>query len=170
MNKKIIGCGILLAIFLLIFLSCGKKESAVPEVNFEFRDVGDFMDVLSNNPHGVFANRDGSSLRTQILTFQFIDGNKVYFGTNREKPLYRQLRANPQASYCAFPADWEPVVSLNGTVVFVEDRKTKARALEGEYLNKYYQSPDDPNLMVFYIDVDLIETYSSEGAQIFRAK
>jgi len=161
---------LLTAFLLLAVVGCDAKKTADLENGLEFEQVNTFEKVLKENPNGVLANRNGDNMRTQIMTFQFIDGNKVYFGTNVEKPLYKQLVENPYVSYCTFPSDFKPVLSLNGKVVFTEDREIKARALEGEYLSKYYKSPDDPNLKVFYIDVDEIETYGNDGVKIYRAK
>lgn len=161
----------MVSLFILTLIGCAGEKNTISTSQHEFKEVSTFINVLRENPDGVLANKNGEKIRTQIITFQFLDGNKIYFGTNSEKPLYKQLLDNPNVSYCTFPNDFEPVLSLNGKVVFVEDRDLKARALdEGEYLKRHYKSPDDPKLKLFYIDVEEIETFGNDGAKIYRAK
>jgi uncharacterized pyridoxamine 5'-phosphate oxidase family protein len=56
--------------------------------------------ILEEYRHGVLANRAGEMLRTQILTYSFLEENRAYFCTTSDKPLYAQLRANPYVSFC----------------------------------------------------------------------
>jgi uncharacterized pyridoxamine 5'-phosphate oxidase family protein len=173
MTKQINFGGImsLVSLFIFTILGCDGEKNKISTSQHEFKEVSTFINVLQENPDGVLANRNREKIRTQIITFQFLDGNKVYFGTNSEKPLYKQLLDYPNVSYCTFPNDFEPVLSLNGKVVFVEDRALKVRALnEGEYLRRHYKSPDDPKLKLFYIDVEEIETFGNDGAKIYSAK
>jgi len=165
--NRIISC-----VFLVIlFIGCGVKTETPKENNFEEKSLSDFNHILENYRNGVLANRDGETLRTQIMTFSFIEENRAYFCTTRDKPLYEQLVSYPYVSYCTFPEDWEPVLSLNGKVVFVDDRAVKELALESNYYAKNnFKSADNPLLKVFYIDVEVIETYGNEGTNIYRAK
>ncbi|GMO47442.1 MAG: pyridoxamine 5'-phosphate oxidase family protein [Termitinemataceae bacterium] len=131
--------------------------------------------MLEQNPNGVFANNNGEQIRTQIISFQFVEGNKVYFGTGSEKPLYQQLIRFPYVSYCTYPDDFEPVLSLNGQVVFTDDKALMERAFNGDgyasrFLRNHYKTLDNPNLKLFYIDVEEIEIYDSDGAKIYKAK
>jgi uncharacterized pyridoxamine 5'-phosphate oxidase family protein len=173
MTKKI-SFGKMMSVAVLLTVTifgCTAEKNQADGNRYEWEDVNTFLAVLEENPDGVLANRNGDKIRTQIMTFQFVDESKLYFGTNSEKPLYKQLLENPHVSYCIFPDDFEPVVSFNGTVVFVEDLALKARALnEGEYLKNHYKSPDDPQLKLFYIDVEEIETYGNDGAHTYRAR
>jgi uncharacterized pyridoxamine 5'-phosphate oxidase family protein len=137
------------------------------------KNVSEYQTVLEQNPNGVLANRNGSQLRTQIMSFQFIEGNNVYFCTGSEKPLYEQLLQFPDVSYCTYPEDFEPVLSLNGKAVFTDDKALKDRVFSGEgyasqFIKNHYQSPDNPNLRLFYLAVDEIETYDSEGAKVYK--
>jgi uncharacterized pyridoxamine 5'-phosphate oxidase family protein len=121
----------------------------------------DFTVILEANPNGVLATQDGQGVRTRVFQFLFADGNKTYFCTSSEKPVYRQLTANPNVSFCTYPADFNPVLSLSGKVVFVEDMALKTRALdENPPIKGIYSTPDNPVFKIFYIDVDTIETFS----------
>jgi uncharacterized pyridoxamine 5'-phosphate oxidase family protein len=121
----------------------------------------DFESILKANPNGVLATQDGGKVRTRVFQYLFADGNKVYFCTNSEKPVYAQLKANPNVSFCTYPQNFTPVVSVNGKVVFVEDLALKTRALEeNPPIKGMYQKPDNPIFKIFYIAVEEVETFS----------
>ena len=158
-------------LFVLLLISCAAHPDVIAEKNAEKKSLSEFIHILEGYRNGVLANRTGEKLRTQIMTFSFAEGNRAYFCTTYDKPLYAQLIACPYVSYCTFPEDWEPVLSLNGKVVFVEDRALKERALESNYYAKLnFKNIDNPLLRVFYIDVEEIETYGSEGVNVYSAK
>jgi uncharacterized pyridoxamine 5'-phosphate oxidase family protein len=164
----IIACAIILG---LLVTGCTAKSDNIPEKNLEVKSLSEFVHILEEYRDGVLANRDGENLRTQIMTFSFAEENRVFFCTTSDKPLYTQLRAFPNVSFCTFPEDFEPVLSLNGKVVFVEDRELKQRAMETNYYAiRHFRDVDNPLLRVFYIDVEIIETFSREGAKIYSAK
>jgi uncharacterized pyridoxamine 5'-phosphate oxidase family protein len=127
----------------------------------------DFAAILEKNPNGVLATQDGAKVRTRIFKVQFVDGNKVYFGTSSEKPVYGQLLANPSASFCTFTGDFSPVLSISGKVIPVEDRAVKTRIFnQGQNIQEIYKTPDNPVFKIFYLDVEEAETFSfTEGAR-----
>lgn len=126
----------------------------------------DYLSVLKENPNGVLATQDGSAVKTRVFQYLFSDGNKVYFCTNNEKPVYRQLKEHPYASFCAYPANYSLVLSVNGKVVFVNDLALKTRALdENPSIKGIYERADNPIFEIFYIDVEQVETFSfAEGS------
>ena len=168
---RVIGC---LFIFWLSVTGCAKKPDIPAETDnktYETKSLSEFVPILEKYRNGVLANCNGRNLRTQIITFSFAEGNRVYFCTTSDKPMYTQLVAFPYVSYCTFPEDFEPVLSLNGKVVFVEDNALKERALESNYYAKNnFKSVDNPLLKVFCIEVKEIETFSYEGAKIYSAQ
>ena len=129
----------------------------------------DYVSVLKQNPNGVLATKNGEKLDTRMFQFLFADGNKVYFCTGSEKPVYAQMKADPHVSFCTFPASYNPVVSVNGKAVFVEDMSLKTRALdENPTIKKLYQTPENPVFQLFYIDTEAVETFSfTEGSKNF---
>ena len=167
-SRIIIWC---MSICALLIVGCNAKPETPAEKNLEIRDLSEFTHILEGYRNGVLANRNGEKLRTQIMTFSFAEGNRAYFCTSSDKPVYAQLATVPYVSYCAFPEDFEPVLSLNGKVVFVEDRALKEQALESNYYAKQnFKSIDNPLLAVFYIDVEEIETYDSGGVNVYAAR
>lgn len=120
-----------------------------------------FVAVLKDNPNGVLATEDNGKLKTRVFQYLFSEGNKVYFCTSSEKPVYAQLQANPEVSFCTYPHNFTPVVSVNGKAVFVEDIGLKTRALdENPGIKGIYNTPNNPVFKIFYIDVEEVETFS----------
>lgn len=129
----------------------------------------DFVSVLAKNPNGVLATKKGDKLATRVFQYLFADGNKVYFCTSSEKPVYRQLIEDANVSFCTFPSDYSPVISVNGRVTFIDDAALKARALdENPSIKAIYKSADNPVFKLFYINAHEIETFSfSEGPKTY---
>jgi len=129
----------------------------------------DYTAILNANPNGVLATQDGLKVKTRVFQYLFADGNKVYFCTSKEKPVYDQLQANPNVSFCTYPQNFTPVLSLNGKVVFVEDMALKTRALdENPPIKGIYETPENPIFKIFYIDVEEVETFSfAEGSKSY---
>ncbi|MDR1003166.1 MAG: pyridoxamine 5'-phosphate oxidase family protein [Oscillospiraceae bacterium] len=129
----------------------------------------DYNAVLKANPAGVLATADGGKVATRVFQYLFSDGSKVYFCTSSEKPVYSQLQANPYASFCTYAADFAPVLSVNGKVVFVEDIALKTRALdENPSIKGIYGEPTNPVFKLFYIDTEIVETFSfTEGPKTY---
>ena len=129
-----------------------------------------YSEILAANPVGVLATQDGDKVKTRVFQFLFADEKKVYFCTSSEKSVYAQLKANPNVSFCTFPKDFSPVLSVNGKIVFVEDFALKERVLEENPLIKgIYNTPDNPIFKLFYIDTEEVETFSfAEGPKTYK--
>jgi len=105
----------------------------------------DYSEILKSNPCGVLASQDGNKVKTRVFQYLFSDGNKVFFCTSSEKPVYAQLQANPYVSFCTYASDFAPVLSVNGKAVFVDDLALKTRALdENPPIKSIYNTPDIP--------------------------
>ena len=130
----------------------------------------DYAKILKSNPNGVMATQDGNKVKTRVFQYLFADGNKVYFCTNSEKPVYKQLQANPNISFCTFPQNFSPVLSINGKAVFVDDLSIKTKALnENPPIKGIYQTPDNPIFKIFYVEVEEVETFSfAEGPKTYK--
>ena len=129
----------------------------------------DYQSVLRANPNGVLATRDGEKVTTRVFQYLFAQDNRMYFCTSSQKPVYTQLQRNPSVSFCTYPPDFSPVLSINGRAVFVEDAALKARALdENPPIKGIYGSADNPMFKQFYIDIEEIETFSfAEGPRTY---
>ena len=130
----------------------------------------DFAAILKVNPAGAFATLDGNKVKTRVFRHLFVDGNKVYFSTSSEKPVYAQMKANPYVSFCTYPQGFSQVMSVNGKAVFVDDINIKTRVLdEFPRIKSIYNTPDNPIFKIFYIDVEEIVTFSfDEGPKTYN--
>ncbi|MDR2862239.1 MAG: pyridoxamine 5'-phosphate oxidase family protein [Syntrophobacterales bacterium] len=130
----------------------------------------DYAAILTKNPVGVLATQDGQGVRTRVFQYLFADGNRAYFCTGSQKPVYDQLKSNANVSFCTCPADFNPVLSINGKAVFVDDLALKTRALdENPPIKGIYKTPDNPVLQIFYIDVAEVKTFSfAEGPKNYK--
>jgi uncharacterized pyridoxamine 5'-phosphate oxidase family protein len=128
-----------------------------------------YAEILKANPNGVLATQDGQGVRTRVFQYLFSDGDKVYFCTSSAKPVYDQIKANPNVSFCTYPKNFTPVLSVNGKAVFVDDLALKTRALdENPGIKGIYNTPDNPVFQLFYIDVAEVETFSfAEGPKSY---
>jgi len=129
----------------------------------------DFKEILDKKLNGVLATIDGNTVKTRIFESLWVEDNKVYFCTGSQKDVYKQLLNNPNASFCV-ENKFSPVLSVNGEVSFSEDLKHKEKAFEIlPMLKNLYQTPENPNFKVFYIDVKEVKTFSySEGPKEYR--
>lgn len=128
-----------------------------------------YQEILKANPNGVLATQDNGKIKTRVFQYLFSEGNKVYFCTSNEKPVYSQIKGHPDVSFCTYPANFSPVLSVNGKAVFVNDIALKTRALdENPGIKGLYKTPDNPTFEMFYIDVKEVETFSyNEGPKTY---
>lgn len=129
----------------------------------------DYAATLKANPSGVMATQDNGKIKTRVFQYLFSDGNKAYFCTSNEKQVYEQIKANPYVSFCTYPANFAPVLSLNGKAVFVSDIALKTRTLdENPAIKGIYNTPDNPAFEMFYIAVEEVKTFSfTEGPKTY---
>ncbi|MDR0952668.1 MAG: pyridoxamine 5'-phosphate oxidase family protein [Elusimicrobiota bacterium] len=129
-----------------------------------------YEEVLKKNPNGVLATQDGNKVATRVFQYLFTEGGKVYFCTSNDKPVYKQLQANPYASFCTYAPDFAPVLSVNGRAVFVEDLALKTRALdENPAIKAIYGGADNAAFKLFYIEPEALQTFTfAEGAKTIK--
>lgn len=97
------------------------------------------------------ATVDGDKPKVRPFGFIMKHEGKLYFGTNNQKDVYKQLIANPHFEISTMSAngDW---IRLQGKAVFDASISAKAKAFEVmPMLANMYTSPDNPIFEVFYI-------------------
>ncbi|HMM23036.1 MAG TPA: pyridoxamine 5'-phosphate oxidase family protein [Selenomonadales bacterium] len=105
---------------------------------------------LTDNPVFYLATVDGNIPKVRPFGFVMDFEGKLYFCTNNQKDVYKQLKANPhfEVSTTSKTGEW---LRLNGEAVFDTNRRTKQAALDAApMLGKMY-SVDDAIFEVFYI-------------------
>lgn len=129
-----------------------------------------YEELLKDCPNGVLATQDGPKVKTRVFQFLFCINKNVYFCTSNNKPVCAQLKANPYTSFCSYAPDFNPVFSINGKAVFVDDLELKNRALdENPDIKNIYKAGDNPEFELFYIDVEEVETFDfANGPKTYR--
>ena len=107
---------------------------------------------LRENPVQYLATvgRDG---RAKCRPFMFageLDG-KLWFCTNNEKDVYRDIVENPYVEVSvASPAyAW---IRLSGKAVFEDSREAKEMCMGNPIVKSQYQTADNPIFVVFYLE------------------
>ena len=120
----------------------------------------DFSNFLKENLNGIFTTVENGKPKSRAFQFLFADGKKVYFCTENNKAVFRQIKENPNVSFCAHKADFSYVLSISGKATFVNDINLKARTLD-EYpaLKEMFKTPNNPILELFYVDVEEVDTF-----------
>lgn len=100
---------------------------------------------------GVFfvATEEGSEPKVRPFGFTMIYNNRLYFCTNSQKPVYRQLQKNPHVEICAcIGTEW---VRIKGSAVFDQDLEAKKNVfITDPSMNGLYKAEDEI-FRIFYI-------------------
>lgn len=129
----------------------------------------DYNEIIQSNPAGVFATKEGGEIKTRVFFFAFNEGNKYYFCTGQSKPVYAQIKDDPNVTFCTYSPDFNPVVSIIGKAVFVNDIAIKEKLYSLPAIQSQFKSADAPEFKPFYIEADRIETFSfQEGPKVYN--
>jgi len=111
----------------------------------------DVLKFLTENPIFYFATVEGDKPRVRPFGFVMEYEGKLWFCTDSEKKVYKQLQANPyfEVSTTAPDGKW---IRLRGKAVFHTTPETKAKALEVMPELKNLYSVDDSIFELFYIE------------------
>ena len=83
---------------------------------------------------GYFCNTGWRHCKTRVFQYFDFNGsdNKVYFATSNKKSVYAQMQRNANVSFCTYIENYDPVLSVNGKAIFVNDPALKERAFEAD--------------------------------------
>lgn len=116
------------------------------------------------NECGVFfvSTIDGDQPRVRPFSFAMEHDGKICFATSNQKPVYAQLKKNPNVEISASSKDarW---LRLSGKAVFCTSKETKTKALEALPMLKHMYSADDDIFEIFYIENAVVNFYSLKG-------
>jgi len=115
--------------------------------------MNDVVKFLNENPITYIATV-GLDGKPKVRPFQFMleaDG-KLYFGTNNQKDVYKQIIKSPyiQITTANPNAEW---IRISGKAVFSDDMEIKKTIIENnELLKSLYQTADNPIFEIFYLE------------------
>ncbi|MDO4536323.1 MAG: pyridoxamine 5'-phosphate oxidase family protein [Clostridium perfringens] len=96
----------------------------------------------------------GLDNKPKVRPFQFMleDGGKLYFCTNSEKDVFKQIENNPYVEVCVASPKFA-WIRLSGKVNFSNDMDIKKKIIESSPLVKsLYKSADNPIFEIFYLE------------------
>ncbi len=95
------------------------------------------------------ATMEGETPKVRPFGFVMIFRERLYFCTNNQKDVYRQLQKNPRIEICACTG--EEWVRIKGKAVFDRDMDVKKQVfVEDPGMNALYK-PEDEIFEVFYL-------------------
>ena len=100
--------------------------------------------IATNSPEG-----------PKVRPFGFVmeDGGKLYFSTGYSKDVCKQLQADPRFEISATSSDGVSWIRMSGKAVFDKNMEIREKALaDGSVLLQIYQTPDNPELALFYAE------------------
>ncbi len=115
--------------------------------------MNEVVKFLTENPIQYFATVDLDG-KPRVRPFQFMGehAGKLYYCTNNQKNVYKQMQKQPYIEISAAnpQAAW---IRLSGKVVFSNDLYIKKKVIESNPLLKtLYQSADNPIFEIFYLE------------------
>lgn len=120
--------------------------------------MDEVLAFLKDNPVFYLATVEGNIPKVRPFGFAMNFEGKLYFCTSNQKPVFRQLKANPNFEVCTTSKtnEW---LRLKGKAMFNTTRQTKQAALDAMPMLKNMYSVDDSLFELFYIE-DAEATFS----------
>ncbi|MCR4436384.1 MAG: pyridoxamine 5'-phosphate oxidase family protein [Clostridiales bacterium] len=114
--------------------------------------MNEVLKFLQDNHTFYIATVEGDKPKVRPFGFIMEYEGKLYFCTNNEKNVYKQLKANPNFEVSTTNANGE-WIRLKGRAVFDNNPAAKAKVFEvAPALANLYKSPDNPIFEVFYLE------------------
>jgi uncharacterized pyridoxamine 5'-phosphate oxidase family protein len=95
--------------------------------------------------------------KVRPVQFMVLEDNRLWFCTNSEKALYRELQVNPSIELCGSRLEKDEIqtawIRLSAEVVFEDNRRVKELIMEkSSIVHELYQNnPDHPLFKTFYL-------------------
>jgi uncharacterized pyridoxamine 5'-phosphate oxidase family protein len=114
--------------------------------------MSDVTNFLKENPIQYLSTMglDGNA-KVRPVMFYFEENNKLFFCTSNEKPMYKELSANPNFELVVASPEfvW---CRISGKAEFTDDLEIKQKVIDSsEIVKNLYQTNDNPTFEVFYI-------------------
>jgi len=114
--------------------------------------MNEVVKFLQENPVQYLATvgRDGKA-KCRPFMFSHERDDKLWFCTNNQKEVYRDLQQNPyvQISVSSPAYAW---IRLDGKAVFEDNRAVKEGCMSNPIVKGQYHTADNPIFVVFYLE------------------
>lgn len=87
-------------------------------------DKKEILEFLNKNPEFFLATCEGNEPRVRGMRIYQANDAGIFFNTNKDKSLHRQLMNNPSVELCFYDGE-ETQLRIRGKVQLIEDRQCK---------------------------------------------
>ncbi|MBS6184481.1 MAG: pyridoxamine 5'-phosphate oxidase family protein [Clostridium celatum] len=110
------------------------------------------VEFLQANPVQYLATvgRDGKA-KCRPFMFCFEKDNRLWFCTNNQKDVYKDMQANPEVEVSVSTPTYA-WIRLNGKVVFENNMEVKEECMNNPIVKGQYNSANNPIFEVFYLE------------------
>lgn len=110
------------------------------------------VEFLQANPVQYLATvgRDGKA-KCRPFMFCFEKDNRLWFFTNNQKDVYKDMQANPEVEVSVSTPTYA-WIRLNGKVVFENNMEVKEECMNNPIVKGQYNSANNPIFEVFYLE------------------
>lgn len=118
--------------------------------------IANAVKFLRENPVQYLATI-GRDKKAKCRPFMFLleKDEKLYFCTNNQKEVYKDMKENPYIEICTSAKDFT-WIRISGKAVFTNDLKIKEECVNIPMIKNIYQSAENPIFEVFYLeDIDI---------------
>lgn len=114
--------------------------------------MNEVVKFLNANPVQYLATvgRDGKG-KCRPFMFCFEKDGKLWFCTNNQKDVYKDMLCNPEIEICVSSPEYA-WIRINGKVVFENNMEVKEGCMNNPIVKGQYASSDNPIFEVFYLD------------------
>lgn len=113
--------------------------------------MNEVVKFLTDNPVQVLATvgRDGKA-KARPFMFCFEQDGKLWFCTNNQKDVYKDIRENPYIEISVSSPEYA-WIRLNGKAVFENNMSVKEDCMKNPIVLVQYKTADNPIFEVFYL-------------------
>jgi uncharacterized pyridoxamine 5'-phosphate oxidase family protein len=111
----------------------------------------EIIKFLQDNRVFFLATAEGDQPRLRPMGFVMDYQGKLCLGTNNQKDMYKQMKANPKVEISAAAPDGQ-TLRITGLAGFLPGRDAREKALEAMPVLKQMYSADDGLFEIFYIE------------------
>lgn len=110
------------------------------------------VEFLKENPVQYLGTvgRDGKA-KVRPFMFLFEQEGKLWFCTNNQKDVYKDMQENPEVELCISDSAYA-WLRVHGKAVFEDNKAVKEGAMGNPIVKGQYQTADNPIFEVFYIE------------------